>query len=385
MVDFAIRGDAAPGFDMVAEIFERNFTEDIEVGASFCAVVNGVTVVDLWGGYCNQDCTVPWESGTLVNVYSTTKGIAASVIATLVEQGLLDYEEPVANHWPEFRAGEGGLTVGQFLSHQSGGCGLRETVTIEDLYNWDDMTRRIAAEIPHWEPGTAAGYHAILWGFLAGELALRVTGKTLGMLLLEHVAGPLDADFYIGLPEAEHGRVADLIGPNRARVLPDSVAAQPVKVPPLFPFALQNPTIRPYRDACSSAWRVAEIAAANGHGNARAIARIYAALAQGGSSADVQVMRPETIERMTRQQWGMVDDLVLGSPMRRGSGINLNTDEQYGPNPLAFGHSGAGGSIGFADPQRRLGVGYAMNQMQPGIEADTRGSRLVRAIINCIG
>ena len=385
MVDFAIRGDAAPGFDMVAEIFERNFTEDIEVGASFCAVVNGVTVVDLWGGYCNQDCTVPWESDTLVNVYSTTKGIAASVIATLVEQGLLDYEEPVANHWPEFRAGEGGLTVGQFLSHQSGVCGLRETVTIEDLYNWDDMTRRIAAEIPHWEPGTAAGYHAILWGFLAGELALRVTGKTLGTLLMERVAGPLDADFYIGLPESEHGRVADLIGPNRARVLPDSAAAQPVKVPPLFTFALQNPTIRPYRDACSSAWRVAEIAAANGHGNARAIARIYGALAQGGSSEDVQVMRPETIERMTRQQWGMVDDLVLGRPMRRGCGVNLNTAEQYGPNPMSFGHSGAGGSIGFADPHRRLGVGYAMNQMQPGIEADTRGSRLVRAVIDCIG
>ena len=385
MVDFAIRGDVAPGFDAVAEVFERNFTEDIEVGASFCAVVDGVPVVDLWGGYCDQDCTVPWESDTLVNVYSTTKGIAASVIATLVEQGLLDYEEPVANHWPEFRAGEDGLTVGQFLSHQSGVCGLRETVTIEDLYNWDDMTRRIAAEIPHWEPGTAAGYHAILWGFLAGELALRVTGKTLGTLLMERVAGPLDADFYIGLPESEHGRVADLIGPNRARVLPDSVAAQPVKVPPLFPFALQNPTIRPYRDACSSAWRVAEIAAANGHGNARAIARIYGALAQGGSSEDVQVMRPETIERMTRQQWGMVDDLVLGRPMRRGGGVNLNTAEQYGPNPMSFGHSGAGGSIGFADPHRRLGVGYAMNQMQPGIEADTRGSRLVRAVIDCIG
>ena len=385
MVDFAIRGDVAPGFDAVAEVFERNFTEDIEVGASFCAVVDGVTVVDLWGGYRNQDCTVPWESDTLVNVYSTTKGIAASVVATLVEQGLLDYEEPVANHWPEFRAGEDGLTVGQFLSHQSGVCGLRETVTIEDLYSWDDMTRRIAAEIPHWEPGTAAGYHAILWGFLAGELALRVTGKTLGMLLLERVAGPLDADFYIGLPEAEHGRVADLVGPNRARVLPDSAAAQPVKVPPLFPFALQNPTIRPYRDACSSAWRVAEIAAANGHGNARGIARIYAALAQGGSSKDVQVMRPETIARMTRQQWGMVDDLVLGRPMRRGCGVNLNTAEQYGPSPLAFGHSGAGGSIGFADPHRRLGVGYAMNQMQPGIEADTRGSRLVRAIIDCVG
>ena len=385
MVDFSIRGDVVPGFDAVAEVFERNFTEDIEVGASFCAVVNGVTVVDLWGGYCDQNCTVAWESDTLVNVYSTTKGIAAAVVATLVEQGLFNYDEPIANYWPEFRAGEGGLTIGQFLSHQSGVCGLRETVTIEDLYDWNVMTSRIAAEVPHWEPGTAVGYHAILWGFLAGELALRVSGKTLGTLVHERLAKPLDADFYIGLPESQHGRVADLIGPNRARILPDPAAAQAINVPPLFAFALQNPTIRPYRDACSPAWRVAEIAAANGHGNARGIARIYAALAQGGSSGKVQVMQPETIAKMTRQQWGLVDDLVLGRPMRRGSGINLNTDEQYGPNPLAFGHSGAGGSIGFADPQRRLGVGYAMNQMQPGIEADTRGSRLVRAIINCIG
>ncbi|MCH2335867.1 MAG: beta-lactamase family protein [Pseudomonadales bacterium] len=379
-----IHGDVAPGFEAVAEVFERNFTDDIEVGASFCAVVDGVAVVDLWGGYCDQACTVPWESNTLVNVYSTTKGIAATVVATLVDQGLLDYEEPVGNHWPEFRAAEGGLTVGQFLSHQSGVCGLRDKVTVEDLYDWEGMTRRIAAERPHWDPGTAAGYHAILWGFLAGELVLRLTGKTLGALVKERVADPLGADFHIGLPKSEHGRVADLIGPNRARILPDSVLAEPAKVPPLFTFALQNPTIRPYRDACSTDWRVAEIAAANGHGNARGIARVYGTLARGGTSDDVQVMRPETIARMTRQQWGMEDDLVLGRPMRRGSGINLNTAEQYGPNPTAFGHSGAGGSIGFADTDRLLGVGYAMNQMQPGIEADTRGSRLVRAIINCI-
>ena len=150
-------------------------------------------------------------------------------------------------------------------------------------------------------------------------------------------------------------------------------------MPPLFRYALQNPSIRPWGDACTAAWRRAEIAAANGHGNARGIAAVYGALADGE-----RVLKRRTIASMTVEAWGMADDLVLGRPMRRGRGINLNTDGQYGPNPEAFGHNGAGGSIGFADPERRLGIGYAMNQMQPGIEADTRGNRLVRAVFESL-
>ena len=378
-VQFPIQGTTAPGFEPIQDVFERNFTANIEVGASFAAVVDGETVVDLWGGFQDRDCTRPWREDTLVNVYSTTKGIASAALGTVVEDGLLDYAAPVHDYWPEFRAGAGGLTVGQFLSHQSGVCGLRDPVSVEDLYDFSAMTTRIAAEEPHWEPGTAAGYHAILWGFLAGELALRTAGKSLGQLLRERIAEPLDADFHIGLPVSEHARVADLIGPNHARVQPDPATLLGATVPPLFKFALQNPPVRPWQDACSAPWRSAEIAAANGQANARGIARIYGALAAGE-----RVLRRETVAAMTVEEWGMADDLVLGRPMRRGRGMNLNTDGQYGPNPGAFGHNGAGGSIGFADPERRLGVGYAMNQMQPGIEADTRGSRLVQAVLGCL-
>ena len=379
MVDFPVRGTTAPGFERVRRVFERNFTDDIEVGASFSAVVGGETVVDLWGGYQDRDCSRPWRADTLVNVYSTTKGVASAALATVVEDGALDYDAPVKDYWPEFRAGANGLTVGQFLSHQSGICGLRDPVTVTDLYDWPRMTERIAAEEPHWEPGTAAGYHAILWGYLAGELARRITGKSLGHLLRERIAGPLGADFHIGLPDAEHHRVADLIGPNHARKQPDPASLLGATMPPLFRFALQNPSVRPWQDACTAPWRRAEIAAANGHGNARGIARIYGALADGE-----RILKRATIAAMTVEEWGMSEDLVLGRPMRRGRGINLNTEGQYGPNPGAFGHNGAGGSIGFADPERRLGVGYAMNQMQPGIEADTRGSRLVRAVFECV-
>ena len=383
-MEFPIHGFVADGFEPVREVFLRNFTEDIEVGASCCAVVDGETVVDLWGGFQDRDCTRPWQQDTLVNVYSTTKGLGSTAVATLVEEGLIDYSAPVRDYWPEFRAGSNGLTVGQFLSHQSGVCGVRETLSVEDLYDWPAMTRRIAAEEPHWEPGTAAGYHAVLWGYLAGELALRASGKTLGTILHERVARPLAADFYIGLPESEHSRVADLIGPNHARVQPDVSEAMGVKMPPLFRYALQNPSIRPYKDACSPAWRSAEIAAANGQANARGIGRIYGGLARGGEIDGVRFLQQETIDLMTTEEWGMVDDLVLDRPMRRGRGMNLNTENQYGPNPAAFGHNGAGGSIGFADPERRLGFGYAMNQMQPGIEADTRGGRLVAATLDCI-
>ena len=384
-MDFKVDGLVAPGFESVMEVFEKNFSEDIEVGASCCAVIDSKVVVDIWGGFQDRDYKKPWQRDTLVNVYSTTKGIASLGIACLVEDGLIDYGAPVIDIWPEFMAGKNGLTVGQFLSHQSGICGLREKITVEDLYDWTGMTQRIAAEEPHWEPGTAAGYHAVLWGFLSGELARLVSGKSLGEVVRERIAEPLKADFFIGLPKPEHHRVSDLIGPNHARIQPDMTEALALKMPKLFPYALQNPSIKPFKDACSAAWRSAEIAAANGQANARGIARIYGGLANGGELDGGRIIKSETIEKMTTEEWGLENDLVLDRPMRRGRGVNLNTDGQYGPNNRAFGHNGAGGSIGFADPNAKLGFGYAMNQMQPGIEADTRGNRLVKSVLQCIG
>lgn len=384
MTDFPVHGFVAPGFERVRDVFERNFVDDIEVGASFSAIVDGETVVDLWGGYQDRACTRPWNADTLVNVYSTTKGIASIAFAALVEDGVIDYDAKVNDYWPEFRAGRAGLTVGQLLSHQSGVCGLREKVSIEDLYDWSRMIERIAAEEPFWQPGTAAGYHAVLWGYLPGELARRATGESLGTLLAQRIAAPLDADVHLGLRAAQHGRVADLIGPNHARIQPDLATLMGVKMPPLFKYALQNPSIRPWQDACSAPWRSAEIAAANAQASARGIARIYGALARGGELGGVRVLAEDTIAAMCLEEVGERDDLVLGRPLRRGRGIILNTLSMYGPHANTYGHSGAGGSVGFADPELKLGIGYAMNQMQPGIETDTRGNRLIRAVFDVL-
>ena len=384
MTDYPIHGYTAPGFESVRDVFARNFSEDIEVGAGFSAVLDGETVVDLWGGYQDRACTRPWAEDTLVNVYSTTKGLGAIAFATLLDDGLVTYDMPVRTLWPELRAARDGLTVGQLLSHQAGLCGLRTPVSVADLYDWAGMIRRLEAEEPHWQPGQGAGYHAILWGYFPGELVRRLTGASLGGRLAQRVARPLGADVWLGLPADQHGRVADLIGPNHARRQPDLSALAGLRLPPLYPLALQNPSVRPWQDACSAQWRSAELAAANAQASARGVARIYGAVARGGELDGVRILSPEAIRALTVQEVGDQDDLVLGRPMRRARGVMLNTLGQYGPNPDSFGHAGAGGSVGFADPAARLGVGYVMNQMQPGIETDTRGGRLIAAVYACI-
>jgi CubicO group peptidase (beta-lactamase class C family) len=384
MTDYPIHGYTAPGFESVRDVFARNFSEDIEVGAGFSAVLDGETVVDLWGGYQDRACTRPWAEDTLVNVYSTTKGLGAIAFATLLDDGLVTYDMPVRTLWPELRAARDGLTVGQLLSHQAGLCGLRTPVSVADLYDWAGMIRRLEAEEPQWQPGQGAGYHAILWGYFPGELVRRLTGASLGGRLAQRVARPLGADVWLGLPADQHGRVADLIGPNHARRQPDLSALAGLRLPPLYPLALQNPSVRPWQDACSAQWRSAEIAAANAQASARGVARIYGAVARGGELDGVRILSPEAIRALTVQEVGDQDDLVLGRPMRRARGVMLNTLGQYGPNPDSFGHAGAGGSVGFADPAAQLGVGYVMNQMQPGIETDTRGGRLIAAVYACI-
>lgn len=384
MTDYPIHGYTAPGFESVRDVFARNFSEDIEVGAGFSAVLDGETVVDLWGGYQDRACTRPWVEDTLVNVYSTTKGLGAIAFATLLDDGLVTYDMPVRTLWPELRAARDGLTVGQLLSHQAGLCGLRTPVSVADLYDWPGMIRRLEAEEPHWQPGQGAGYHAILWGYFPGELVRRLTDASLGDRLAQRVARPLRADVWLGLPADQHGRVADLIGPNHARRQPDLSALAGLRLPPLYPLALQNPSVRPWQDACSAQWRSAEIAAANAQASARGVARIYGAVARGGELDGVRILSPEAIRALTVQEVGDQDDLVLGRPMRRARGVMLNTLGQYGPNPDSFGHAGAGGSVGFADPAAQLGVGYVMNQMQPGIETDTRGGRLIAAVYACI-
>jgi CubicO group peptidase (beta-lactamase class C family) len=309
--------------------------------------------------------------------------MGALAVAILVEEGKIDYQARVTDYWPEFGAeGKQNLTVAQLLSHQAGVCGVSRKLTVPDLYDWDKMVRLLAAQKPFWEPGTRAGYHAVTWGFLSGELVRRTAGKTLGTYFQEKVARPLGADFYIGLPDSEMDRVADMIGPNHARI-PFAPAPQP-EAPPLYPVALLNPDIRPFRDASSYDWRKAELAAANGQANARGIARIYGALAEGGQIDGIRIIRPGSIAAAVVEEAFESQDPVTGKPMRYARGFMLNAENGYGPNPASFGHAGAGGSVGFADPDAGLGVGYVMNQMQVNPDDEPRALRLIEAVYGCL-
>lgn len=385
-MDVTIHGYVADGFEPVKAVFERLWQE-VEVGASFCAWIGQEKVVDIWGGWIDVDMSAEWQQDTLCNVYSTTKGLASAAIAALHDEGKLDFDEKVVTYWPEFgAAGKENVTVAQLLSHQAGLCGVDQKLTVEDLYDWDKMTSLLAAQKPLWEPGTGAGYHAITWGYFPGELVRRITGQTLGQYFAEKVTGPIGAgtDCYIGLPESELGRVATMNGPNRARKKPKAPASPP-RMPPLYAKALLNPSVSPFRDASSDQWRMSEIAAANAQANARGIATVYAALANGGELNGVRIMSPEAIRETTRVEVEMENDLVLGRPMRRARGFMLNTEGAYGPNHNAFGHAGAGGSIGFADPDNQVAVGYAMNQMQADLEASPRSQLLSTALYQCAG
>ena len=386
-MNFPIRGRVAPGFEAVRLVFERNFTDGIDVGASFCVLRRGTTLVDLWGGFRDRACEDPWTENTLVNIYSTTKGPVAAALATVVEDGHLDYSARVAAYWPQLRAARGGLTVAELLSHQAGICGIRAPLNVSDLYEPAAMSRRLELEEPFWDPGTAMGYHAITWGFLVGELVVRATGKTLGRVLRERVAGPLSADFHLGVADDDLHRIAPLIGANHARYQPSGTGPSTPPTP-LHAVALENPAIRPYRDVFSKPWQQAEIGASNGHSNARGIARIYAALADGGRLDGARILKAQSVDAIRVEEWGMQRDLVLGRSVRRGRGVILNTwvEEQpmFGPNQNAFGHSGTGGSVGFADPDAELGIGYAMNQLHGTVVGRSRAQRLGDAVYACL-
>ena len=377
-----IHGQVAPGFEDVQAVFEKNFTEGIEVGASLCVRSNGDDLVNLWAGAKDAAGNEPWQQDTLVNVYSVTKGITALAVAAIVEDGHFDYATEVRSIWPEFKAGQSGLTIAQLLSHQSGVPGVDEPIDIDDMYNWPKMVRLLEQQLPYWTPGTAAGYHALHWGYLIGEVVRRATGIGLGRWVADRLATPLNADFYLGLPQSLHARCADLIGPNRARKSSEDVTTPPAppERPELFAAALLNPPVRPWKDACSAAWRSAEIAAANGQASGQGIATLYDAAANDGRVADVRILKPTSIAAVVTEEVGLATDLILDKPMRRGRGLILNTLGEYGPNANAFGHSGAGGALGFADPDAGFGFGYAMNQMQPGIVEQTRAGLLIEAL-----
>ncbi len=385
-----IQGRCAPVFAEVERAFRYNFEHDIEVGASFCAYVGGERVVDLWGGHKDREGISEWQQNTLVNLYSTTKGLTCIALAALLDDGVLEVGMQVRELWPELQAAQDGLSLGQMLSHQGGLAGLSDAITTADLYNWPKMIGLLEHQEPLWAPGTNVGYHAMTWGYLLGEMVRRASGQTLAQVFAERVVQPLQADVHLAVPSGAELDISPLIGPNHARDLPaasaKAVAAdEGSEPPPLSAMVMTNPVVRPYQDASSEVWRQAEIAAANGQGNARSVATLYAAVAMGDERPGTKIVSQASLEALCAPQVSASQtDLVLGYGLNRGSGFILNTNAQYGPNPAAFGHSGAGGSIGFADPTAQVAVGYAMNQMQPGAVETTRAARLISALYDCL-
>ncbi|MCH2171400.1 beta-lactamase family protein [Myxococcota bacterium] len=393
--EVSVQGVCDTRFRAVEEVFAQNFRDGGEVGASVCCVLDGHVVVDLWGGHADAERTRPWTRDTLVNVYSTTKGMTALCAHQLIEEGSLDPDAPVARYWPEFAAHDkGDLPVRWLLSHRAGLPGVRTPLPEEALYDWDRMAGALADERPWWEPGTDHGYHAVTFGHLVGEVVRRVCGESLGTSFRRRVAEPLGLDFHIGLNAIDDSRTAEMIGglgppPSKTREVklkgPMADFMRDMADPTTLTGAAFNNPRQPRGCVNSRAWRAAEIPAANGHGTAAAVARFYGALARGGELDGVRIVQPETLAAATVEQSFGPDRVLGGMPMRFGMGFMLRHDLMpLGPSLNAFGHPGAGGSIGYADPDVRLGFGYVMNRMRAGLTGGAGGYALIDAFYGAL-
>ncbi len=381
MAETPIAGTVQPGFESVRDAFAANFQregEDREIGAALAVYVRGRCVVDLWGGHRDAAETKPWARDTLVNVWSASKGVVSIAVAILVDQGRLSYDDKVAKHWPEFAAGgKADVTVGQLVSHQAGLNGFDAAATTEDLFDWALSTSRLAGQAPAWPPGSAVSYHAITHGFLAGEVVRRVTGQDVGGFIRDALAGPLGADFHIGLPLAHDWRVGEMVAP----VVASSSAIGAPGQSPVAARAVGNPKL----DATAPNrrdWRAAQIPAANGQSSAQGLGRIYAAIANGGALDGQTIISPTGIDRL-RAVRHPGPDMLLG-PRQWAAGVAMNVLPNFGPHAETFGHSGWGGAYGCANVARGVAIGYVMNRMGGSLVGNPRSASLAAAVFAAV-
>ena len=372
----SVQGYCDPRFDSVRQVFEAQLESGADLGASFSATYQGETVVDLWGGYLDLERTRPWQTDTLVNVYSTTKTMSFLCAMILADRGLLDFDAPVSRYWPEFAAGDkSGVLVWHLMNHAAGLSGTDERLAGDDLYDWDKVTDVLARQTPWWQPGSETGYHALTQGYLIGEVVRRITGQTLGQFFAREVAEPLGADFFIGVPEAEFPRIGLLVPPPVDGVLRGSGDADSISVR-----TFRSPRTSAL-DSHTDAWRRAEIPAANGHGNARAVAKIHTALANEGQVDGVQLLSPEICRSVMRPRI-QGQDLVLGFPVAFGLGFGLNPVAAGRRNLCFWG--GWGGSSAIIDQDNRLSFSYVMNKMADRLLGDDRGAKLAAAVFKSL-
>jgi CubicO group peptidase (beta-lactamase class C family) len=376
----AISGHVAAGFEPVQSAFEANFARRGEVGAAVHVTVDGETVVDLWGGLADAASMRLWTADNLVNVWSTTKGWLALAMHMLADRGLLDFDAPVAHYWPEFaQHGKESVLVKHILTHTAGLPAPSMKVPNEVLYDWEAMIHYLEQSTLFWEPGTQCGYHAATFGWLNGEVLRRITGMTAGQFLRTQIAGPLQADTFVGLSPQEAERAAHTIPPPPFGSLLMRAALAAGGKTKLWAF--RNPP-RPPQAVNTTRWRAAEIPSSNGHASARGLARLYTALALDGTFSGVRLLSEAGVQRACLEQVHATD-VITGTPIRRSLGFMLADPGPADPRPTpAFGHPGMGGSMGFADPHSRLAFGYVMNRM--ALDPDDRWAELCRAVYACL-
>jgi CubicO group peptidase (beta-lactamase class C family) len=378
-----IGGRCDSAFEPARAAFAENFAHRGETGGALCIMIDGRVVADLWGGWTTAARGAPWQPDTLVNIFSVGKGLMSVLAARLAGSGRLDIDARVSAYWPEFgAAGKESVTVRQLISHQAGLPAVRHRLPAGAMLDWQLMTSAIAAQEPWWEPGTAHGYHVNTFGFAVGEVLRRASGRTVGTLLREEVAGPLGADVHIGLPAAEHGRVAEFSWP----AVPPAEAEPPeLDDDQLMEYnAYFNPSgLSGAGVVNTQTWREAELPSTNGHGTAQGIARVYAALAAGGAVGGVRVVDARALaDAITEQVYG--PDRILRRPSRFGLGFQLTQPERpMGRSAGAFGHFGAGGSLGFCDPPAGVSFGYVTGQMGPRWQ-NPRNRALIDALYSCL-
>ena len=383
----AAHGICSARFEPLRELFTSNLNTGVDLGASLAITIDGEFAVDLWGGWADEARTRPWRDDTITLVYSTTKMMAALAALILVDRGELDLNAPVAKYWPEFAAqGKGGVLVRHVMSHTSGVCGWQEPVTMADVCDWEKSTALLAAQAPWWEPGTALGYQMICHGHLIGELVRRVTGLKLSAFFAREIAGPLGADFHMGVHPPNYHRLAEQMQPvGRPKLplkalfsflfLPNGVPSKTFKNPP------HDPAFR-----LTDTYRQADIGASNGYGNAHSVSRALSILANGGVVDGIRLLSPKTIARIFEpQSKGM--DRVMGIPINWGIGfalppIRLVPLLPAGSRVCFWG--GYGGSMTVIDLERRMTVSFVMNKLDGGILGSPRVERILACAYACM-
>ena len=385
----AISGAYDARFERVREAFARNFAESGELGASVAVALHGEIVVDLWAGYVDRERTQPWERDTIVLVYSSTKGAVALAAHMLADRGLIDFEAPVADVWPEFaQAGKETLPLRYLLTHQAGLPAIDEELPVGAELDWDTMAGALSRQAPLWEPGEKTGYHAATYGWLVGEVIRRVDGRSVGTFIREEIAEPLGVEFLLGFGPEEDHRVSDLhLAQVPVEELPSLAAAALLEPTSMAARAFNIAPRGPNKGRNSRAFRGSEQPGSNGHSNARALATIYGALGNGGAWHGHRLLSEDGI-RLAGTEQVQGRDLILQTPVRRTLGFMMpvsGVPDPRGEN--AFGHAGMGGSVGFCDPDVGLGFGYAMNQMWTNTLAqdDPRAGRLMQAVYDSLG